>query len=262
MVPEAPQSFADLIDQAIAWTKDDDQDGRNETYGLVFNQKEPFWLVPFLGGFGGWVVDDRNQPSLGGEAMVQALAFLHVLKYEHKVMPREADYEVADALFKEGKAAFIINGPWSWQQYLDAGIDLGLAPIPPLAGGGWPSPMVSAKGYSLNANARGEKRELALQLLDYLTSEEIQTEKAAAMGMIPSRKSAASKAGELHPLVGPSRAQIERGRAMPVIPEMRAIWDVLRPAFQEVMGDRLTPVEAADQMQEKVVKKIEEMGGN
>jgi len=262
MIPEAPKSFAELIEQAKKWTKDEDGDGRPESYGLVFNQKEPFWLVPFLGGFGGWVVDEHDRPTLGGEAMIRALQFLHDLKFRDGILPLEADYEVSDALFKEGKAAFIINGPWSWQQYLDAGIDLGLAPIPPLPGGGWPTPMVSAKGYSLNANARGEKRELALELMDYLCGEQVQIEKSAAMGMIPSRKSAAAKAGELHPLVGPSRAQIEHGRAMPIIPEMRAIWDVMRPAFQEVMGDRLAPAEAAAQMQEKVIGKIEEMGGN
>ena len=262
MVPNAPQTFKQLAEMGKHWTRDEDGDGRPETYGLVFNQKEPFWLVPFLGGFGGWVVDEQNQPTLDSRAMASALSYVQYLKFDEGIMPREADYEVADALFKEGKAAFIINGPWSWQQYLDAGIDLGLAPLPILFGGGWPTPMVSAKGYSLNANVRGEKREQAMALLEYLTSEAIQVEKSLAMGMIPSRKSAAEKAGDTHPLVGPSRAQIEHGRAMPVIPEMRAIWDVMRPAYQEVMGNRLEPQEAAALMQEQVVKKIEEMGGN
>ena len=262
MVPHAPQSFKHLVEMGKHWTKDEDGDGRPETYGLVFNQKEPFWLVPFLGGFGGWVVDEQGNPTLDSRAMASALSYVQFLKFDEGIMPREADYEVADALFKEGKAAFIINGPWSWQQYLDAGIDLGLTPIPTLFGGGWPVPMVSAKGYSLNANLRGEKREQALALLDYLTSEAVQVEKSAAMGMIPSRKSAAEKAEGSHPLVGPSRAQIEKGRAMPVIPEMRAIWDVMRPAYQEVLGNRLEPREAAVQMQEQVIKKIEEMGGN
>jgi len=261
MVPSAPQTFKQLIAIGQEWTKDEDGDGKPDTYGLVFNQKEPFWLVPFLGGFGGWVVDEEGRPTLGTKAMASALSYVQYLKFDMGIMPREADYEVADALFKEGKAAFIINGPWAWQQYLDAGIDLGLAPLPQLWGGGWPAPMVSAKGYSLNANVRGRERELALELMDYLTSEAVQVEKAEAMGTIPSRRGAAKRAEGSHPLIAASRAQIERGRAMPVAPEMRAIWDVMRPAYQEVMGNRIKPEEAAAQMQEQVVKKIAEMGG-
>ena len=57
-------------------------------YGLVFNQTESFWLVPFLGGFGGTVfAEDGITPTLNTEAMVNALTFLHGLKYTDQVMP-------------------------------------------------------------------------------------------------------------------------------------------------------------------------------
>ena len=46
-------------------------------YGLVFNQTESFWLVPFLGGFGGSVfAEDGKTPTLNTPAMVNALTFL------------------------------------------------------------------------------------------------------------------------------------------------------------------------------------------
>ena len=56
-----------------------------------------------------------------------------------------------------------------------------------------------------------------------------------------------------------SRDQIDKGRLMPIVPEMRAIWDAMRPAYQSVMNGELAPVEAARQMQQRAVTMIERM---
>ena len=57
-------------------------------YGIVFNQTESFWLVPFLGGFGGSVfAADGVTPTLDTDAMKGALQFMYDLKYTDKVMP-------------------------------------------------------------------------------------------------------------------------------------------------------------------------------
>ncbi|MBN2169766.1 MAG: extracellular solute-binding protein [Candidatus Krumholzibacteriota bacterium] len=262
LIPDAPKDFAELIEMAQQHTADTDGDGRIDHYGLVFNQKEPFWLVPFLGAFGGWVMDEAGRPTLDTPAMARALAYLRELRAVHGIIPRECDYDMAEALFKEGKAAFLINGPWSWQGYIDAGVDLGLAPLPPIPETGrYPTPMVSAKGYSLNANARGAEREEALRLMAYLTGEAAQVDLARELGVIPSRKAAGAQAESLHPLVAASRAQILHGRAMPVVPEMRAIWDVTRPELQAVLGGGKDPARAAADMQRRALAKIAEMKG-
>ncbi|MCP4547221.1 MAG: extracellular solute-binding protein [bacterium] len=260
-IQEPPTSIEEMIRLAKRNTIDTNADQRMERYGLVFNHREPFWLVPFLGAYGGWVMDDKGNPTLDTPAMVKALELLRGFKVEG-ITPRECDYDLAEALFKEGKAAFIINGPWSWQGYIDAGIDLGLTPIPQLAETGlWPTPMVSVKGYCLNVNSRGESREAALLLMRHLTSEISQDHLAAELGVIPSRRLAAGKAGAGHPLIGPSLAQIEHGRAMPVVAEMRAIWDVTRPELQAVLGMGKDPAEAARDMQAAALTKIAEMKG-
>ncbi len=261
-VPQTPASFEQLIEIAKANTIDENGDGRPERYGLVFNQREPFWLVPFLGAFGGWVMDAAGNPTLGTPAMVGALTFLRDLKTVHGIVPIECDYDMANALFNEGKAAFLINGPWSWQGYIDSGVDLALAPMPLIgATGRYPIPMVSAKGYSLSANARGRQREEALRLMRFLTGEFVQERLGTGLGVIPSRLLAGEKAASGHPLIAPSRAQILRGRAMPVVPEMRAIWDVARPELQAVLGGAKSPEEAASAMQSQAIKKIAEMKG-
>ncbi len=89
--------------------------------GITFNQTESFWLVPFLGGYGGSVfAEDGKTPTLNTDAMKSALQFLYDLKFTDKVTPAEADYNVADAEFKDGKAAYIINGDWAMSAYAAA----------------------------------------------------------------------------------------------------------------------------------------------
>ena len=89
-----------------AWVAKAKELTTGDNYGIVFNQTESFWLVPFLGGFGGTVfAEDGVTPTLDTDAMKSALQFMYDLKYTDKVMPTEADYNVADGLFKDGKAA-------------------------------------------------------------------------------------------------------------------------------------------------------------
>ena len=64
-------------------------------------------------------------------------------------------------------------------------------------------------------------------------------------------------------MVGAHKTEISTmdglGRRMPIVPEMRAIWDVMRPALQNVMNGETTPAEAAQAMQEDAIRKIAEM---
>jgi len=56
-----------------------------------------------------------------------------------------------------------------------------------------------------------------------------------------------------------SLEQWKVGRKMPVAPQMRVIWDAMRPNMQAVMNGSKTPKEAAADMQADAVQKIESM---
>ena len=64
LVDEIATNTDDWVRQLRELTVDADGDGRPEQYGLVFNLLEPFWLVPWLGGYGGWVMDEQSRPTL------------------------------------------------------------------------------------------------------------------------------------------------------------------------------------------------------
>jgi maltose-binding protein MalE len=86
----------------------------------------------------------------------------------------------------------LINGDWSWATYRDAGIDIGVTRIPRISETGlWPAPMVSPKGYSLNAHIRADKLAPTLDFLRFLLSDKAQLKLAEATGMMPTSLAAA-----------------------------------------------------------------------
>jgi len=193
--------------------------------------------------------------------MVDALNFVRQLRDVEKILPNEADYEIADALFKDGKAAMLINGDWSWAGYAQKGIDIGIAPLPRITATGlWCAPMTSPKGYSVNVNMKKEKLTLVVELLKYLLSEECQLETVKALNTAPTLKALYRHPDILsNENLQNSLLQIARGKSMPVVPQMRAVWDAMRPSYQAVMGKARTPQQAAQDMQSQALRKIRDM---
>jgi maltose-binding protein MalE len=53
--------------------------------------------------------------------------------------------------------------------------------------------------------------------------------------------------------------QITCGRPLPVVPELRAIWDAMRPSYQAVLAGTKTAEAAAREMQQMALRRIKEM---
>lgn len=258
LVPNPPRTTDELIEIGRALTKDANGDGRPDQYGLAWNYTEPFFFVPWIAGFGGEFFKN-NEPNLDTPAVRAAFQFIRDLRSKYGIVPKESDYETANALFKEGRAAMIVNGDWSWGDYRS--LDFGIAPLPKVSQTGlWPSPLVGAKGYSLNANTTGAKKELALELLGHLTSAETQRRFAEKVSALPSRISVRNDpAVAKDPLLRASVPILEKGSPMPVVPEIRAVWDALRGPYQSVLGGAVSPEAAAAEAQVLAMRQIQAM---
>ncbi len=261
LVPEPPETTDDLIRVARSLTRDEDGDGRADQYGLVWNYVEPFFLIPWITGHGGWVFEEPNSttPALDSAACVAALQMVADLQDRWRVIPANCDYDTADALFKEGQAGMIINGDWSWADYLsNPNIDAAIAPLPVVSSTGLPmAPMVAAKGYSLNAHARGDAANAAMDFVRFMTSAETQAALVRELKVLPSRRTLLESPDLLQdPTLRVSARQMQNGRPMPVVPELRAVWDAMRPAYQALLGGNLTAEQSARQMQADAVRMI------
>ncbi len=245
IIDEPPQTTDELIEMAQAL--DDD------TYGLVYNMTEPFWLVPWLGGFGGEVFGaDGVTPTLDTPEMIQTLEFLHALTHEYGITPVEADYGTMETLFLDGEAAMAINGDWALSQAENAlGDDLGVAPWPTVSETGMdPAPFTSGKYYMVSDEVEGETAEAVEDFIRWSISEENQIDMAQTLTRLP---------GHLGALESPeisddeifeqSARALAQGVPQPAVVEMRANWDAMLPSMNAVLADNMTPEEAAAEMQ-------------
>jgi ABC-type glycerol-3-phosphate transport system substrate-binding protein len=247
LVEEPPQDTATMIMAAQELTS-------GERYGLVMNYRDPLWLVPWLSGFGGWLVDEEGQPTLDTAAMVEALRFLQELKFEYEVLPPEADYDLADKLFREGKAALLINGHWALAGYRETeDLEWGVAPLPTVTETGLaPSPLVTGQYFVIGPGVSGQELETARALVEYMTASQRQLEWVRQSDTLPTNKEALNdESVHSDPLWQVSVAQMLAGRGTSLGSNPTVLLEAMREPLAAVMEGQMTPTEAARQMQER-----------
>jgi arabinogalactan oligomer/maltooligosaccharide transport system substrate-binding protein len=219
---------------------------------LVYSQNEPFWLVPWLGGCKGSVfAADGRTPTLDTPEMVKALTLLQDLKFKHKVLPAESDYNAADMMFKEGRAAMIITGDWALGEYRKTmGNRLGVARIPQVKGAAWPAPYTAGKFFLIPKDIDKAKLDAVVAFVKFATNKANQIEMFAALNRLPALKDAArDKAIAGDPILNASAEQMLVGIGIPSVVEMGANWDAMKSELVKVMANSVSPAEAAKAMQ-------------
>lgn len=246
LVPEPPETTDELIELGQELTVGDQ-------YGLVYNATEPFWLVPWLGGFEGRVfAADGVTPTLDTQAMVNTLQFLYDLEFTYGIVPTESDYGTMDTLFKEGKAAMIVNGDWSLGDYRAAlGDKFGVAPLPIVSETGKrAAPYTAPKLFMIASDVEGRVLSVIGDFISFATSEANQIKIANDLARLPGRVSAQRAESIVSdPLLTASAEAVSYGTPMPAVLEMRANWDAMKPEMAAVLADTKTPEEAAEAMQ-------------
>jgi len=240
LIATPPTTFEDLITQAKALTKGDVQ-------GFAYNLNEPFWGAGFYGAFGGWPLDKNDAPQFNNASFVSYLKFVAQLKTDGDV-PKECDYNCADTLMKDGKAAMIINGDWSLGDYTKAlGANLGVAPVPTINGGAF-TEMTSGKYFmvSTTACADATKKDAIQKFITYMTSADVQKKWLDQFKRLPSNTEVAKDPSiASDPILAGSMAALSNGRGQPAAPQMRCAWDAWRPNLEGVMAGTLKPEDAA-----------------
>ncbi len=258
LLAEAPKTMNELIEKAKQLTKG------NEQYGLVFDMVEPFFTIGFLGGFGGQVFDAKGNITLNTEPMKKMMQLVYDFKFTHKITPKEANSDVANGLFREGKAAMTICGPWLLPQLDAAKIDYGIAVLPKLDGANYPAPYSGAKVIVLNPNLAQDKKkaEAVKKFVAYMNSASVQLKYAKMVSEIPTNSKALSDPYVKNdPKVKALSEQLKKAVPMPSRPEMRCVWDAMKSTMALVMGGKLKPEDAPKAMQVEAEKLKKNMLG-
>ncbi len=256
-VTSPPATLDELISMGSQLTLQ--RGARPERYALTWNYAEPYFFIPFLTGFGGWIMDEEGHPTLDTPEMRAALQFVLDLRDRHGIIPRYEDYDTANLMYLRRRAAMIINGPWSWADYgVPERSMLALLPLNTETGLRC-RPIIAAKGYSLSVNTPEEKFPLVRRVLEHFTSAEMQLEMALQLFTTPTRQAVLeSEAFRGNPVLQLALEQSKNAVPMPIDPRLRYIWDGIRGPYRRVFTGDLTPDEAARRMQQEAEQRIAE----
>ena len=204
-----------------------------DRYGFVEQHSTAYYSAAWIHGFGGEIISADGVPFPDADAVKEALRY-H-LKFV-QLMPGETEYSTVNTLFLEGKADSTIGGPWMVPSARDAGIDLGIAPMPTVDETGEPlAPYSGVQGVHVLTFAAEDKPDSVKAVLEALCAPEVGIELALASGCAPARAECYDDESVANDeLVQAMRSTAEIAVPMPNIPEMDVMWTVISTLLTDV----------------------------
>jgi len=234
LVTEVPQTYDAMLDVAQELTTAD-------TFGFMFDDVNFYFAYAWLKTHGGYVFGRDASGSLvpsdvglANEGAVAGANALRALRFERGLIPSGTNFEVANGLFVDGALAMIYTGPWSIPQYRDAGLDVSVVPVPPLADGTPFSGFMGVQGALVNQFS--ELKVEAANFAKWITRTDAQVSLARLSGRIPASVSALQQVQD-DPIIAGFGEALLNAEPMPNIPEMGAVWQPMGNALTVLLED-------------------------
>ncbi|PVG82328.1 sugar ABC transporter substrate-binding protein [Nocardioides gansuensis] len=211
-----------------------------------------YFLLPFIYGEGGDLVDPEAQKILvnSPEAAAGIKTAAGLVKSGAAPKPDAADsYGTMMTLFKEGKVAMIINGPWEVKAISDdpkfGGFEnLGVAPVP--AGSVEAGAPVGGHNYVIYSGMDEAKADAAIAFVDFMSSAESQAFIADELGLLPANAGAYDLVAD-NEKVAAWKAALDVAKPRPWIPEGGLFFAPLDTMATQVLVQGKDPQAALDE---------------
>jgi arabinogalactan oligomer / maltooligosaccharide transport system substrate-binding protein len=244
LVDHVPRTSDELIVAARQQTGGD-------RYGLVAGWAEPRWLVAWLAGFGGAALAADGSPSLDTPQMVATLNLLKELRVSGP--PSPSTYQEGARLFRQGRAAFALDGDWSLEGYRDYTdtLDLGIAPMPVVAATGRAAAPPLGGIYLLYGKTlTGERLQQARALGAGLARRDAQARIAGELGLLPALRAALDDpAVRADPALTAAATHAVSAAGLRPTEQLRCAWAAIGAELPPVLLGELAQEEAAGLMQ-------------
>jgi arabinogalactan oligomer / maltooligosaccharide transport system substrate-binding protein len=223
--------------------------------GLVAGWVEMRWFEAWLHGVGGSSLNTNGTPNLDSAESIAALGLLKALRTAGP--PPPSTYAEGAKLFRDGKAAFAIDGEWaltSYRSYSET-LDLGYVALPIVSSAGKPAIAPLEGVYIMYAKQlQAAQRSAALKLVNMLLQPTSQQRIASELGYLPALRSeltssvirndaalsaAASNALEA-PGIAPTMAQ-------------RCVWEAGEVLLPPLLLGEATAEQVAQRLQERAM---------
>ena len=142
--PERVSRVPTTTDELIAQARELTGDGG---YGLAYQASEPYFHGAWMHAFGGWSIAPDGSVHLDAQEQAYAYAFTRRLAIDEGIAPKQPTAELIGRLYREGRAAFVISGPWF---IADMDRPVAAAPLPVVSETGEPArPYLTVDGVFL-----------------------------------------------------------------------------------------------------------------
>jgi arabinogalactan oligomer/maltooligosaccharide transport system substrate-binding protein len=225
-------------------------------YGITWPVTGAYENADWFYGFGGFYVKADGTVGLNTPGAISAAQYIASFR---SLLPKQMDYATSDSLFKEGKTAAIINGPWAYSDYANAPGNIGFATLPVVTATNTPaSPFVGVKSLWVAKSATNPA--LDADLLKFYTNAENQINMAKVNGEIPGNLAADNDASvQALPSVGGFANQAKLGVPLPNTPFMAALWDPVAKALTAIWNGSQTPEAAMNAAQTAAQQNIQSL---
>ncbi|MDZ8225293.1 ABC transporter substrate-binding protein [Nostoc sp. ChiVER01] len=236
-ITQIPKTWEELREVAKKLTIDKNGDHRPEQYGMLLPLGKGEWTVfswfPFLLSAGGEIVTN-NHPNLTNPGAIAALQFWQDLLKDGSAILSSPERGYEEDAFMAGRVAMQITGPWSY--IMKSNVDFKVFPIPANV----KPATVTATGNMYLMKTTPEREQAALKFLEYVLSEEFQTEWSIGTGFLPVNiKSAQSQAYQKFlqqkPVLKVFIDQMPVSGSRPIIPGYSRLSDSLGRAIEATM---------------------------
>jgi arabinogalactan oligomer/maltooligosaccharide transport system permease protein len=199
------------------------------SYPLAYEALSAYSHAPFLHAFGGRLFGPGDVYAFVGPEAERSLAFVKAA-LDKRQLPEDADGALVKELFRAGKAAHVLSGPWLAAGLADAKVAYAIDPIPPLRDGSRPAPYLTVEAVFLSP--RGAGREGAQALAARLASKAAAEARATRARTLPARTDV-DVSGD--PMLRAFLAQSEHTVILPSSPAMRSAWEPAARALRKVL---------------------------
>ncbi|WML49602.1 extracellular solute-binding protein [Neobacillus sp. PS3-34] len=253
LMTEAPATMDDLYTFSKGFTK-------GGKYGFLALWDNFYFAHGIIGGMGGYVFNNKDGKvdvtdiGLNNDGAVKGAEYIQKW-YKEGLFPKgivgENGGSAMDGLFTEGKAASVMSGPWAFKPYTDAGIKIGIAPLPTLPNGEHVKTFMGVKGWHVSAFSKNQK--WATKFLEFITNDENSKYRFEQTAEVPTNVALVDD---------PSIKENEGAKAvaeqsqyavpMPNVPEMGQVWKPMADSLQTVVTGKAAPKAALDSAVEQI----------
>lgn len=215
-------------------------------FALAYEARNPYAHAPILHAFGGRMLTEDGKYGFVGQ-QAEASLELVVDLLDAGVIPREADGALVNNLFRSGKAAFAISGPWLAAD-LGNSVPYRVVPLPMVAQTGTPmKPFVTVEAIMLSpfGAERDDVRALAAHLASARAADlrQTKTRALAARNDVPPPEDDA--------MLRAFAAQTTVSVLTPSQAAMRSTWEPSRRAMRKVLSGEVDAATALEEAQHR-----------